>query len=57
MAMPRKKPGFESKIPPREELERMYAEHTAKELAAHYGMSESTIRRWINKYRSEEQGA
>lgn len=55
--MPRKEPGYSSKCPKREELERMYAEHTAKELAEHYEVSEGTIRRWIRNYRnSEAQG-
>lgn len=55
--MPRKEPGYSSKCPKREELERMYAEHTAKELAEYYEVSEGTIRRWIRNYRnSEAQG-
>lgn len=48
-----KKSGKKSKRPPESELEKMYSEMTAKEIAARYGVAEGTVRTWIREYRME----
>ena len=51
----RKKAGRPSKRPTNEELAMLYASMTAKEIGEHYGVSEFTVRNWINKARKEEK--
>lgn len=43
--------GRKTKRPPVEELARLYAEHTTRELSEHYKVSESTVKGWIYYYR------
>lgn len=40
-----------SKRPPLDELAKLYAEHTAKEIGTMYGVSESTVRSWVARAR------
>ena len=40
-----------TKRPPIEELAKMYAEHTTKELAEVYKVPEGTVKSWIYRYR------
>ena len=55
MTIPYKpKKGKPSKRPPAEELSELYSKMTAKELAAHYGVAESTVKTWIAYYRKQE---
>ena len=43
-----------TKRPPVEELAKMYAEHTTKELAKVYQVPEGTVKSWIYRYRHEK---
>lgn len=55
MTIPLKaKGGKPSKRPPVEELAELYSKMTAKEVAAHYGVAESTVKTWIAYYRKQE---
>ena len=49
-----KKKGYPSKRPCEAELAELYSKMTAKEVAAHYGVSASTVRGWIAYYRKLE---
>lgn len=55
MTITRKKGGRPSKRPSNEELAMLYSSMTAKEVGEHYGVSEFTVRNWINKARKEER--
>ena len=46
--------GKPSKRPPEQELSELYAKMTAKEVAKHYGVADSTVRAWIAYYRKQE---
>ena len=48
-----KKNGRPSKKPTMEELDYLYTQKTAREIAAFYGVTEQTVRRWIHEYRKE----
>lgn len=48
-----KKPGRPSKKPTMAELDMLYQNMTLKELATHYGVAESTAKKWIIGYRKE----
>lgn len=52
-----KKRGVKSRRPPMEELSAYYAEHTAKEVAAHYGVAVDTVKMWIRDYRKQLKAA
>ena len=54
MTIERKIGGRPSKRPSNEELAMLYSSMTAKQVAEHYGVSEFTVRNWINKARKEE---
>lgn len=54
MTIARKIGGRPSKRPTNAELAMLYQNMTAKEVAEHYGVSEYTVRNWINKARKEE---
>jgi transposase len=54
MTIPIKEGGRPSKRPSNEELAMLYSSMTAKQVAEHYGVSEFTVRNWINKARKEE---
>ena len=43
-----------TKRPPVEELAKVYAEHTTKEIAAMYKVPEGTVKSWIYRYRHEK---
>lgn len=47
----RKKLGRASKKPTEAELASLYSQMTAKEVALHYGVAESTVRKWLADYR------
>lgn len=49
-----KKKGRPSKRPSDEELAMLYSVMTAKEVAAHYGVSVSTVKAWIASTRKEQ---
>ena len=51
----RKKLGRASKKPTEAELASLYSQMTAKEVASHYGVSESTVRKWVADYRKQEE--
>ena len=53
--IPNKRSGRPSRKPSESELSAMYAIYSANQLAEHYGVAESTIRRWIASYRHEER--
>ena len=50
-----KKGGRPTKKPSIEELDKMYANMTAKEIAIKFGVTEQTVRRWICNYREEQK--
>ena len=50
-----KKGGRPTKRPSIEELDKMYANMTAKEIAIKFGVTEQTVRRWICNYRKEQK--
>lgn len=54
MTIAKKTGGRPSKRPTNTELAMLYQNMTAKEVAEHYGVSEYTVRNWINKARKEE---
>lgn len=54
MMIAKKKGGRPSKRPTNEELALMYQMMTAKQVAEKYGVSEYTVRNWVNKARKEE---
>lgn len=54
MVIPKKKGGRPSKRPTNAELAILYQSMTAKEVAERYGVSEYTVRNWINKARKED---
>lgn len=47
----KKKGGVKSKRPSEAELEMLYSQMTAKEIAKRYEVCEETVRRWIAYYR------
>ena len=53
--MIRKQCGRKSKKPTEAELEMLYSQMTAKEVGEHYGVAESTVRKWILEYRKESK--
>lgn len=53
--MIRKQSGRKSKKPSKEELEMLYSQMSAREIAEHYGVAESTVRKWIGEYRKEDE--
>jgi len=53
MIIPRKMGGRPSKRPSNQELGLLYQSMTAKQIGEHYGVSEYTVRNWINKARKE----
>lgn len=55
--MIRKQSGRKSKKPLKAELEMLYSQMSAKEVAEHYGVAESTVRKWIGEYRKESKDA
>ena len=55
--MIRKQSGRKSKKPTEAELEMLYSQMSAREVAEHYGVAESTVRKWIGKYRKESKNA
>lgn len=54
MTIQAKPKGKQSKRPPVEELAKLYATMTAKEVAEHYGVATSTVKAWIGYYRKQE---
>ncbi len=54
MTIAKKQGGRPSRRPTNEELAMLYSRMTAKEVAEHYGVSEYTVRTWINRARKEE---
>lgn len=48
-----KKAGRKSKKPTEAELEFLYSQMSASEIAKHYGVAESTVRKWLGDYRKE----
>lgn len=55
--MIRKQSGRKSKKPTQSELEMLYSQMSAREVAEHYGVAESTVRKWIGDYRKESNNA
>ena len=55
--MPKKPVGRPTNRPDADTLGRLYAEHTPPEIGKMYGVSDSTVRCWILKYRREQQAA
>lgn len=53
MEFKKKKGGRPSNRPPLDELQRLYADKTAREIAEQYGVKESTVRSWITRARRE----
>lgn len=51
----KKNRGKVSKRPAEAELSAMYQEKTAKEIAHHYGVADSTVRAWIAYYRKQSK--
>lgn len=51
MTIEYKKKGRASKKPPVEVLSKLYATHTAKEIAEQYEVSPETVKKWIATYR------
>lgn len=51
----KKKKGKRSKKPTETELSMLYSQMTAKEVGEHYGVAESTVRKWILDYRKEKE--
>ena len=51
----KKRGGRPSKKPDEAQLSMLYSGMTAKELAEHYGVSVSTVQRWIAEYRKESK--
>ena len=49
----KKKGGRPSKKPSAVELDLMYSQMSAREVGEHYGVTEQTVRKWIQAYRSE----
>lgn len=47
--------GRRSKKPTEEELAMMYGGMTAKEVGEYYGVTESTVRKWLAEYRKESR--
>lgn len=43
--------GRKTKRPPVEQLAALYENYTTKQLAAHYGVPENTVKGWIHYYR------
>lgn len=54
MTIAKKEGGRPSKRPTNTELALLYQNMTAKQIGEHYGVSEYTVRNWINKARKEE---
>lgn len=54
MTIAKKIGGRPSKRPTNTELALLYQNMTAKQIGEHYGVSEYTVRNWINKARKEE---
>ena len=52
----KKQAGRISKRPDVDTLSKLYAEKSAREIAAMYGVSEATVRSWILRYRKELYG-
>lgn len=52
-----KKRGRKRIKPSEEELAELYKTMTAKEVGEHYGVKESTVRRWITEYRKGHENA
>lgn len=50
-----KKGGRPTNKPSIEELDRMYANMAAGEIAKKFGVTEQTVRRWICNYRKEQK--
>lgn len=55
--MPKKSIGRPTNRPDADTLGRLYAEHTPAEIGKMYGVSDSTVRCWILKYRREQMAA
>lgn len=55
--MIRKQSGRKSKKPSQAELEMLYSQMSAREVGEHYGVAESTVRKWIGEYRKETENA
>lgn len=53
----KKRKGKRSKKPTEAELKMLYSQMTAKEVGEHYGVAESTVRKWILDYRKESNNA
>lgn len=53
MEFTRKMGGRPTKRPSNAELSVLYSAMTAKQIGEHYGVSEHTVRNWINKARKE----
>ena len=53
--MIRKQSGRKSKKPSKVELEMLYSQMSAREVAEHYEVAESTVRKWIGEYRKEDE--
>lgn len=53
MEFKKKKGGRPSNRPPLDELQRLYLDKTAREIAEQYGVKESTVRSWIARARKE----
>ena len=54
MIYPKKKLGRPSAKPPKAELYMMYENQTRKQVAEHYGVSVSTVARWLHDYKEKE---
>lgn len=51
----KKKRGRRGVRPSEEELAKLYAEHTAPEIAQMYGVSVGAVKKWISYYRKQDQ--
>ena len=49
--IPKKKSGVPAKMPDEEILLALYQNHTSREIAGLYNVSESTVRSWVHKIR------
>lgn len=48
-----KKGGRPSKMPPADELLRLYEKHTSTEIGKVYGVSSSTVRTWVARLKKK----